>query len=185
MQFGVDSVIGALLPGIGDALGTVLGLYQIFLCMLFGIGAWTLGWMVSGFFLFQRVYLIPPLFSCSISSQTHSSESSPSSVRLMRWMRAALDHNNRSSSSAGDFLDVAFKANIYNLNLLESELKKSRWAPVVRSPFVTLNSTLISPAGYNTSGSRMDSQRTAQPGFLRREKMAGLFFFKVVRTHEF
>ncbi|KAF9043804.1 hypothetical protein BDZ89DRAFT_943337 [Hymenopellis radicata] len=31
----------------------------------------------------------------------------------------------------GDFLDVAFKANIYNLRLLEKELTRSRWAAAV------------------------------------------------------
>ncbi|KAH8835253.1 hypothetical protein DL96DRAFT_1702258 [Flagelloscypha sp. PMI_526] len=31
----------------------------------------------------------------------------------------------------GDFMDVAFKANIYNLHLLEKELKKGRYAPMI------------------------------------------------------
>lgn len=35
----------------------------------------------------------------------------------------------------GDVLDVAFKANIYNLRLLEKELKKGRYATVVRNLF--------------------------------------------------
>ncbi|KAJ7224701.1 hypothetical protein GGX14DRAFT_426526 [Mycena pura] len=37
----------------------------------------------------------------------------------------------------GDFLDVAFKANLYNLRLLERELKKSRWATAVIIPQYT------------------------------------------------
>ncbi|KAH8925721.1 hypothetical protein BT69DRAFT_1279481 [Atractiella rhizophila] len=34
----------------------------------------------------------------------------------------------------GDLLDFIFKANLLNLALLESELKKSRWAPVLVFP---------------------------------------------------
>lgn len=46
MQFGLDSVIGAILPGVGDIIGTFLGLYQVFLSMLFGIPIQVLGMMV-------------------------------------------------------------------------------------------------------------------------------------------
>lgn len=33
--------------------------------------------------------------------------------------------------AVGEFLDVAFKANLYNLRLLEKELKRSKWATAV------------------------------------------------------
>lgn len=46
MQFGLDSVIGAILPGVGDILGTFLGLYQVFLSMLFEIPLSVVGMMV-------------------------------------------------------------------------------------------------------------------------------------------
>ncbi|EIM82325.1 uncharacterized protein STEHIDRAFT_149457 [Stereum hirsutum FP-91666 SS1] len=95
MQFGLDSVIGAILPGVGDILGTFLGLYQVLLSMLFGIPLSVVGMMV--------LYLIADAF-----------------IGIVPFL--------------GDFLDVAFKANIYNLQLLEKELKKSKWAPIVVIP---------------------------------------------------
>ncbi|KAF9043812.1 hypothetical protein BDZ89DRAFT_1059266 [Hymenopellis radicata] len=95
MQFGLDSVIGAALPAVGDAFCLYLSLYQVLLSKLFG-----LPWYVVGLMLF---YIVTDAFIGVIPL-------------------------------VGDFFDVAFKANIYNLRLLEKELKRSRWDAAVIIP---------------------------------------------------
>ena len=47
MQFGLDSVVGAVLPAVGDVIGLFLGLYQVLLSMLFGLPFNVVGLMVS------------------------------------------------------------------------------------------------------------------------------------------
>ncbi|KIK62968.1 hypothetical protein GYMLUDRAFT_72211 [Collybiopsis luxurians FD-317 M1] len=98
MQFGLDSVIGAALPGLGDAIGLILSFYQLFLSMLFGLPLNVIGIMVFYIFADAFIGLIPFI---------------------------------------GEFLDVAFKANLYNLRLLEKELKRSKWATAVIIPQYT------------------------------------------------
>ncbi|KIY72573.1 hypothetical protein CYLTODRAFT_343865 [Cylindrobasidium torrendii FP15055 ss-10] len=95
MQFGLDSFIGAIIPGAGDLVGVILGLYQVMLSWFFGVSANALIMMLFYVFCDMFVGIIPIV---------------------------------------GDLLDVAFKANIYNLRILEKELKKSVWAPVVVIP---------------------------------------------------
>ncbi|KAJ3761045.1 hypothetical protein EV360DRAFT_68203 [Lentinula raphanica] len=98
MQFGLDSVIGAVLPGFGDAIGMILAFYQLFLSMLFGLPLNVIGIMI--FYIFSDAFIgIIPFI--------------------------------------GEFLDVAFKSNLYNLRLLEKELKRSKWATVVIIPQYT------------------------------------------------
>lgn len=46
MQFGLDSIIGAVLPGLGDVIGMLLAFYQLFLSMLFGLPLNVVGIMV-------------------------------------------------------------------------------------------------------------------------------------------
>ncbi|KAF5391617.1 hypothetical protein D9757_002421 [Collybiopsis confluens] len=89
MQFGLDSVVGVILPGLGDVIGVLLSCYQLFLSMLFGLPLNVIGIMVF--------YILADAF-----------------IGMIPFI--------------GDFLDVAFKANLYNLKLLEKELKRSRWA---------------------------------------------------------
>ncbi|KAJ8072403.1 hypothetical protein AAF712_007934 [Marasmius tenuissimus] len=99
MQFGLDSVIGAVIPAVGDIIGLLLGMYQVALSMLFGLPPNVIGMMI--------VYLVVDAF-----------------VGLIPFI--------------GEFLDVAFKANLYNLQLLEKELKRSpRWAQAVIIPQFT------------------------------------------------
>ncbi|KAE9405083.1 hypothetical protein BT96DRAFT_916282 [Gymnopus androsaceus JB14] len=98
MQFGLDSVIGAVIPGFGDAIGMILSFYQLFLSMLFGLPLDVIGTMVFYIFADAFIGIIP---------------------------------------FVGEFLDVAFKANIYNLRLLEKELKRSKWASAVLIPQYT------------------------------------------------
>lgn len=131
MQFGLDSVIGAILPGVGDILGTFLGLYQVLLSMLFGIPLSVIGMMVR--------LLLVVLYGVKTSKvatgigfvfdrgRIHWDRSVPWYVLSLLPLRYG-PH----AAGTGDFLDVAFKANIYNLQLLEKELKKSKWAPIVR-----------------------------------------------------
>lgn len=47
VDFGFEAVIGAVLPFFGDMIGVVLGLYFVFLAVLFGVPLVTVGWMVS------------------------------------------------------------------------------------------------------------------------------------------
>ncbi|KAL0577141.1 hypothetical protein V5O48_004855 [Marasmius crinis-equi] len=99
MQFGLDSVIGALIPAVGDIIGLLLGLYQVGLSMLFGLKGNVVGLMV--------LYLIIDAF-----------------VGIIPFI--------------GEFLDIAFKANLYNLRLLEKELKRDpRYAHAVVIPQFT------------------------------------------------
>ncbi|KAF9072834.1 hypothetical protein BDP27DRAFT_1417602 [Rhodocollybia butyracea] len=95
MQFGLDSVIGAVLPGVGDIIGMFLAFYQLFLSRLFGLPSNVIGIMIFYILVDTFVGVIPII---------------------------------------GDIFDVAFKANIYNLKLLEKELKRSRWATAVIIP---------------------------------------------------
>ncbi|KAJ3714580.1 hypothetical protein DFJ43DRAFT_1007540 [Lentinula guzmanii] len=98
MQFGLDSVIGAALPGFGDIIGMILAFYQLFLSMLFGLPLNVIGIMVFYIFADAFIGIIPFI---------------------------------------GEFLDVAFKSNLYNLRLLEKELKRSKWATAVIIPQYT------------------------------------------------
>ncbi|KAJ4500835.1 hypothetical protein C8R41DRAFT_809096 [Lentinula lateritia] len=98
MQFGLDSIIGAVLPGFGDAIGMLLAFYQLFLSMLFGLPINVIAIMVFYIFVDAFIGIIP---------------------------------------FVGEFLDVAFKANLYNLRLLEKELKRSKWATAVIIPQYT------------------------------------------------
>ncbi len=109
MQFGLDSVIGAVLPAVGDAFCLFLGLYQVLLSMLFGLPWHIVGLMVRSLFLQYR--LRPFDF-----------------VKLLYIIADAFIGV---IPLVGDLLDVAFKANIYNLRLLEKELTRSRWAAAV------------------------------------------------------
>lgn len=53
-----QSIIGVI-PGIGDWIGLVLGLYQVFLCTLFGLPLSLLGWMILNVVIDCLVGLIP------------------------------------------------------------------------------------------------------------------------------
>ncbi|ESK94653.1 hypothetical protein Moror_14289 [Moniliophthora roreri MCA 2997] len=99
LHFGLESVIGAAVPTLGDIFGIILGLYQVFLSMFFGLSRNIIGWMLFYLVLDAFIGVIPVI---------------------------------------GEFLDVAFKANLYNLRLLEKELKQSpRWAQAVIIPQYT------------------------------------------------
>jgi hypothetical protein len=64
LDVGLESILGFLLPVVGDLMGSVLGLYIVFCCWLFGsLGAWTLGQMVS---LFICLALSPHHFQAII-----------------------------------------------------------------------------------------------------------------------
>lgn len=143
MQFGLDSVIGAILPGVGDILGTLLGLYQVFLSMLFGIPLYVLGMMVC----------LPLMTLCAVEMSKVSTCVGPvSDCGCIHWPRPVpwyvlhvlLSRFVSHTACIGDFLDVAFKANMYNLQLLEKELKKSKWGPIVRHFF------LVNPSPYRS-----------------------------------
>ncbi|KAF9267826.1 hypothetical protein L218DRAFT_955010 [Marasmius fiardii PR-910] len=98
-QFGLDSVIGALIPAVGDIIGLILGLYQVWLSMLFGLPSNVIRLMIFYIVVDAFIGVIPLI---------------------------------------GDFFDVAFKANLYNLRLLEKELKQSpKWAQAVIIPQFT------------------------------------------------
>ncbi|KAL0577139.1 hypothetical protein V5O48_004853 [Marasmius crinis-equi] len=93
MQFGLDSIIGALIPVVGDIIGLLLGLYQVRLSTLFELKEDVVGLMMLYLIIDASVGFVPVI---------------------------------------GDFLDIVFKANLYNLRLLEKELEKDpRYAHVV------------------------------------------------------
>ncbi|KAK7050912.1 hypothetical protein VNI00_005024 [Paramarasmius palmivorus] len=123
LHFGLESVIGVVLPAVGDVLGIFLGLYQVFLSMLFGLPPNVIGLMI--FYLVADAFIgIIPII--------------------------------------GEFLDVAFKANLYNLRLLEKELKRSpKWAQAteegnVRSQEVVVGYLQIMKAAEAHFGMDMD-----------------------------
>ena len=109
MHFGLDSIIGAAIPAGGDALCFFIGLYQVLISMFFGISFYSVGLMVSFFII------IAGMMKTNYSQLLYIL--ADAFIGIIPFI--------------GDLLDVAFKANIYNLRILEKELKKSRWAPVV------------------------------------------------------
>lgn len=46
-NIGIESIIGGIIPGLGDIVGFILSLYIIFMCALFGLPLIVLGMMVS------------------------------------------------------------------------------------------------------------------------------------------
>ncbi|EPQ29263.1 uncharacterized protein PFL1_03018 [Pseudozyma flocculosa PF-1] len=57
-NLGVDSILG-FIPGLGDYLGLLLGVYQIYLCSLFGLPIQVLAWMVLNVIIDCFLGLIP------------------------------------------------------------------------------------------------------------------------------
>jgi len=47
-EFGIEAVVGALLPFVGDLLGVLIGLYLVLLAFWFGVSPKVLGYMVRG-----------------------------------------------------------------------------------------------------------------------------------------
>jgi len=82
-SFGIDAIVGTLLPLAGDVLGLVFGLYVVLLSMQFGLPAAALGKMFINVIIDALVGIIPII---------------------------------------GDLVDLAFKANLRNLSILEDHL---------------------------------------------------------------
>lgn len=58
-EIGFDAIIGAFLPVVGDWIGLVLGLYQVFLSWMFGIPWTTLGLMLLNVVLDAVIGIVP------------------------------------------------------------------------------------------------------------------------------
>ncbi|CAD6568221.1 MAG: hypothetical protein CYPHOPRED_002424 [Cyphobasidiales sp. Tagirdzhanova-0007] len=82
-SFGVEAIIGGLIPVVGDAIGFILGLYVVLLCMQFGLPAAELWKMFTNCVIDVLVGIVPIV---------------------------------------GDLLDVVFKSNMRNLQILENHL---------------------------------------------------------------
>jgi len=85
LPFGLESIIGFIIPTIGDIIGLVLGLYQIYLISFFDV---------------------------------------PSALLLKMFMHVLIDCVIGIIPIIGDIIDVFYKANIYNMHLLETWLKQ-------------------------------------------------------------
>jgi hypothetical protein len=86
IKFGMDAIVG-LIPGVGDALTTVVGLYPLYLARRHGLGRLLTARMAGNLLLDFALGSVPLL---------------------------------------GDVFDVAFKANLKNLQLLEKAAEKHR-----------------------------------------------------------
>lgn len=86
VKFGMDAIVG-LVPGVGDAITTVVGLYPLYVARRHGLGRWVTTRMAGNLLLDFALGTLPVL---------------------------------------GDIFDVAFKANLKNLALLEKAAEKNR-----------------------------------------------------------
>jgi len=85
LPIGLESIIGFIIPTIGDIIGLVLGLYQIYLTSFFDI---------------------------------------PLDLLLKMFMHVLIDCVIGIIPVLGDIIDVLYKSNIYNMNILETWLKQ-------------------------------------------------------------
>jgi hypothetical protein len=86
IKFGMDAIVG-LVPGIGDAVTTLIGLYPLYVARRHGLGRWVTTRMAGNLLLDFALGAVPVL---------------------------------------GDIFDVAYKANLKNLDLLEKAVEKHR-----------------------------------------------------------
>jgi hypothetical protein len=86
VKFGVDALVG-LVPGIGDTLSGLAGLYLVYLARKHRLGKWVEWRMVGNLVADWAIGVVPVV---------------------------------------GDFADVAFKANLRNLAILEKAVEKRR-----------------------------------------------------------
>ncbi|CAB4381088.1 unnamed protein product [Rhizophagus irregularis] len=85
LPFGLESIIGFIIPTIGDFVGLILGLYQIYLISFFDV---------------------------------------PLPLLLKMFMHVLIDCIIGLIPVVGDVIDVFYKANIYNMNILETWLRQ-------------------------------------------------------------
>ncbi|RGB40602.1 hypothetical protein C1646_753179 [Rhizophagus diaphanus] len=85
LPFGLESIIGFIIPTIGDFVGLILGLYQIYLISFFDV---------------------------------------PLPLLLKMFMHVLIDCIIGIIPVIGDVIDVFYKANIYNMNILETWLRQ-------------------------------------------------------------
>ncbi|KAL7010152.1 hypothetical protein EMMF5_000172 [Cystobasidiomycetes sp. EMM_F5] len=104
-SFGVEAVLGTLLPVAGDIIGFFVSLYVVLLCMQFGLPAASLWKMLVNCIIDVLVGIIPII---------------------------------------GDLVDLAFKSNLRNLQILEDHLLSNQPPNTATSSGLTAPSTHLS-----------------------------------------